>query len=239
MKFFLSMMMVFFVHLTNGLFGTQAVDLSKSNKLDVLQPKEGSCYAIIPAKKQSQRCPNKNSRLINGIPVYQYSVMYAQQEGVVPIVSTDDEEKMRWCKENNVLFFEEVVDDSKMENCVNQVLEKYKCNSFVVLQPTSPIRRKGLLKKIVKENPDSAFTAQKIKMVGMLNGKFIVAHRAQDCKNFFYHFDGNICYCRTDFYKKSGYFFDKNSKIYEEEMPYNLQIDSEDDFKVIKKLLSR
>lgn len=193
--------------------------------------------AIIPAKKDSLRIPNKNIQLINDKMLFIYSVEYALENEFTPVVSTDSELIIGYCKENNISYHEENVDDTQMENCVNQVLDKYDCDYFALLQPTSPIRKKELLKKMYNSRLESAFTAQKIKMIGLYQNEFIRAWREQDCDNFLYHFDGNIIFCKTSFYKSNNYYLDKNSKVYIDEFPYYLQIDNMNEFNVIKKII--
>lgn len=192
---------------------------------------------IIPAKKESSRLPEKNSMLLNGIPLYQHSVEYALSEGTSPIVSTDDEKKIDWCIANSVLYVREIVDDTKLENCIDQVLKEYPTDRFAILQPTSPIRKEGLLQQMIYDDYPSSFTAKKIKVIGLLDDEFVVAHRYQDATRFLYHFDGNMCYCRTDFYESVGYFFDNSSIVYEQDMPYTLQIDTCIDFGIAEKVL--
>ena len=75
--------------------------------------------AIIPAKKDSSRVPNKNIEIINGKMLFVHSINYALENNFIPIVSTDSELIIDYCKENNILYYEENVDETKMENCIN------------------------------------------------------------------------------------------------------------------------
>ena len=45
--------------------------------------------AVIPMRKNSKRCPNKNITKINGIPLFLYSVLFANSLGIKAIISTD------------------------------------------------------------------------------------------------------------------------------------------------------
>lgn len=193
--------------------------------------------AIIPAKKDSIRIPNKNIKEIDGKMLFVYSVEFAIENDFIPVVSTDSELIIGYCMNNNILYYSETVDDTKMENCVNQVLNKYNPEYFALLQPTSPLRKENQLSIMFDELDESSFTAQKIKIIGMYKNEFLRAWREQDCDNFLYHFDGNIILCKTSFYFKNNYFLDNNSKIYINEFPYYLQIDNVNEFNVIKKII--
>lgn len=193
-----------------------------------------SKLAIIPAKRFSERCAGKNIRLFAGIPLFLHSVNYALREGFTPLVSTDSPEIMGMCRSRQIMFFEETVDDSKMENCVSQVLDQIDCDQFAVLQPSSPLRVPGLLRFMSKDMEAgecrSALTTQKIKLIGFLDGEFQVAHREQDAKRFFHFFDGNIFILTKKHFQTNRYFFDNDSKIYINKFPFYLQIDEEEQF---------
>lgn len=196
--------------------------------------------AIIPAKKHSARCPNKNRRLLNGRPLFLYSVSYALQEGFVPVVSTDSEEIMERCRREGIHFFRETVDDRRMENCIRQVLARFSCEMFAVLQPTSPFRRPGLLRQMAKDvekgKIQSAYTARKTKMIGHFEGHFHLAHREQDAKKFFYFFDGNINIVTWKKFLETGTMFEDNSCPYPNDFPCCLQIDTEEEWHALSRL---
>lgn len=196
--------------------------------------------AIIPAKKHSERCPDKNRRLLNGRPLFLYSVSYALQEGFVPVVSTDSEEVLERCRREGIRCFRETVDDRRMENCVRQVLTRFSCDIFAVLQPTSPFRRRGLLRQMAEDMEkgkiQSAYTARKTKMIGHMEGHFHLAHREQDAKKFFYFFDGNINVVTRKKFLESGTMFDDGSCPYPNDFPCCLQIDTEEEWKALSRL---
>lgn len=194
---------------------------------------------IIPAKKHSQRLPHKNTMTLGGKMLFEWSVEYALQEGVRPIISTDDDEVMRWCGHFGVDFVREDVDDSDMCNCINQVLRQYTCDRFVLLQPTSPLRQSGLLKNILKMDFEtSVYTCNKVKIIGHIGDKFNLSYRDQDSSTkFLYHFDGNMVVVNTSWYEKSSVLFDDSSLHIEQPMPYVLQVDTKEDFETIEKIV--
>lgn len=198
--------------------------------------------AIIPAKGKSLRCPNKNMRCFDGIPLFLHSVHYAMQEGFTPVVSTDDESIASLCERDGIMCLHEDVDESRMENCVSQVLERIECTLFAVLQPTSPFRKKGVLAGMRKDMEsglgESFLTVQRIKMIGFLDGMFHREYRIQDSHRFFLFSDGNI-YCATEkYFRENGTFLGDQSVPVDNEFPCNLQIDSIMEFNVMQHLCS-
>lgn len=193
--------------------------------------------AIIPAKALSTRCPGKNLRLLGGLPLFMHSVFYAAAEGFSPVVSTDSERVMEICRNQGIQFVEETVDDRHMGNCARQVIERFRSEIFAILQPTSPFREAGLLRRMHDDlelhGLSSAFTAQKIKMIGILDGRFHIENRQQDAKRFFRFFDGNLLLRRTEDFLRTGEFFDDDSRPYENRIPCCLQIDTEEEFALL------
>lgn len=196
--------------------------------------------AIIPAKACSTRCPGKNLRQFVGLPLFMHSVLYAQHEGIEPIVSTDSDEVVAVCTQRGVRVVREVVDESNMANCVRQVLAQVPCEAFVLLQPTSPLRCPGMLRRMLqalRENKcESAFTASPIKPIGLLDGKFCCAGRDQDTKERFWHFDGNIVAVSRAYFERNGELFDDRSLPFENTFPCMLQIDTEEEFAALHHL---
>lgn len=199
--------------------------------------------AIIPAKGNSSRLPFKNVLPVRGMPLFMYSVFYAMQEGYYPLVSSDSEEVFKICDKVKVSYFKETVDDSKQENCINQILEEYSCEKFAILQPTSLFREPGLLREMEKQLDDdpvdtlSRYTAEKIKVTGEIDGKFFRQHRAQDATRFLYHNDGNIILVKTEEYKNRKVLLDDTSKYVIDKYPTNIQIDTLQEYNSIQALL--
>lgn len=196
--------------------------------------------AIIPAKGQSLRCPDKNIRQFAGRPLFLHSVQYARNEGIEPIVSTDSEAIMALCREHGVRVVRETVDDSTMANCVRQVLKQVPCDYFAILLPTSPLRHPGLLRDMLQVcwsgEAESAYTAHSIKPIGHWKGHFLRAYRDQDTKQKFLFFDGNINVCSRMLFERTGELFHDSTVPFPHEFPANLQIDTEEEFAALEQL---
>lgn len=199
---------------------------------------------IIPAKAHSERVPGKNFRMFAGVSLFQWSVFYAEAEKVMPVISTDNEAVIDICQCSELACVREVVDESNMVNCIEQVLRVYDCDYFAVLQPTSPMRRAGLLRQMIRQCHEqqvpSIYTAEKVKIIGHIGGEFQMATRDQDpSTRFLYHFDGNILVVNTEWFRRHRRLFDNASAWVVEGVPYSLQIDTEDDFIVMEELKER
>lgn len=196
--------------------------------------------AIIPAKANSQRVPNKNLRDLCGMPLWFWSVAYAHSEGIKPVVSTDSEDIIKMCASINVDVIKEEVNDSKMSNCIKQALEKYPmCKWGVLLQPTSPIRCPGMLYKMVKQlqvSKSGSYTCEKVKPQGKIMGEFRNAFRSQDQQDWIYAFDGNILIFDADRVRNGEELLVEDSLAIVQSDLYNLQIDTESQYSVFKSI---
>ena len=110
--------------------------------------------AIIPARGGSKGLPGKNIKDLNGKPLIAYTIEAALKSKYITdvIVSTDDQDiyniALDFGAKDTFLRPAELAQDSSLAidnyNYTSDRLEKefgYKINSFVVLQPTSPLRK--------------------------------------------------------------------------------------------------
>jgi len=162
--------------------------------------------AIIPARGGSKRLPNKNTLLLDGIPLLVHSILYAQKskELIDAIyVSTDD----AMIKEMALRYGVNVIDrpanlsgdDEPTVSALKHVLEciNDKVDNVVLLQPTNPLRPTNLLQecfqKFTTSNCDSLFTVSQNhqKLGKIINNKFVpynytIGQRSQDLEPLFY-----------------------------------------------------
>lgn len=196
--------------------------------------------AIIPAKGESLRLPRKNVREFCGCPLFLLSAFYARQEGVEPIVSTDCEEVRQLCRAHGVRWVDEVVDERSMANCVRQVLDKVECDAWALLQPTSPLRVRGMLRRMLRALEDrlagSLYSAMRIKPVGMWKHVFLKSGRDQDTPDFFYFFDGSMVACTLAHWQQVGDIFSSLSVPVCSHAPCSMQIDTATDWEILHTL---
>ncbi|PBJ13843.1 cytidylyltransferase domain-containing protein [Flavobacterium sp. ACN6] len=162
--------------------------------------------AIIPARGGSKRLPQKNIKLIDGIPLLAFSILFAKANHKIIdeiYVSTDDEKISQIALEYGAKVIErpEAIsgDYEPTVSALKHVLETIDLNveNVILLQPTNPIRPENLLKEAFeiykKQNRNSLFTVSKNhKKFGKIdNQKFIaynyqIGQRSQDLEPLYF-----------------------------------------------------
>ncbi len=117
--------------------------------------------AFIPARKGSKRIKGKNGVLLNGKPLFEYSIEVAKKSKYIDkiIFSTDSKEWLKHaqnlgCEKNELRPKELSGDTSRIIDVMLYEIEKMKLNNFdaiVLLQPTSPYRTVELLDNAIEE----------------------------------------------------------------------------------------
>lgn len=162
--------------------------------------------AIIPARGGSKRLPEKNTKLLDSIPLLVHSILYAQQNSQLIneiYVSTNDEH----IKKIALQYGAKVIDrpehlSGDLEptiTALKHVLESIDTavENVVLLQPTNPLRPDSLLKEAfdlyLEGNYDSLFTVSRnYQKFGKINeGRFIpfnyeIGQRSQDLEPLFF-----------------------------------------------------
>jgi CMP-N-acetylneuraminic acid synthetase len=162
--------------------------------------------AIIPARGGSKRLPQKNIKLLGGIPLIAHSILYAKANSDIIneiYVSTDDDE----IKNVALQFGAKVIDRPKslsgdfeptvsaLKNVLQQIDEEIE--NIILLQPTNPLRPENLLKDAFKyyqkNQQDSLFTVTRNhqKFGKIEDKKFIpfnyeIGQRSQDLEPLFF-----------------------------------------------------
>ena len=216
--------------------------------------------AFIPARAGSKRIKNKNKKILNGIPLFQYSVDVAKKSKYIDniIVSTDSKEILEkaislGCLNTELRPHYLSTDTSRIIDSIIYEIKANNLNDYdaiVLLQPTFPYRTVEMLDKAIEEYfkfETSLITVVKAKeqplfMRKIENNKLkkILEEssdiRSQDFPNL---------------YKIVGCIYINNIKtlststiLNENEIPflidnkYNIDIDTMDDFKRAEKELS-
>lgn len=126
---------------------------------------------VIPARGGSKSIPRKNISLLNGRPLIDYSIKYANKCPIINkvIVSTDDREianiALNCGAEIPFMRPDYIATDATQDYPVikhaldyfDSIKEYY--DIFVLLRPTSPLRPDGLIEKaleIIKQNPSAS-----------------------------------------------------------------------------------
>ncbi|MCF6182890.1 acylneuraminate cytidylyltransferase family protein [Lutibacter sp.] len=211
--------------------------------------------AIIPARGSSKRLPNKNVKLLGGIPLLVHSINYAKANKINKIVvTTDNKEIKNIALKNNV----EVIDRPKelsgdlatTVSALKHVLKNVKevFENVILLQPTNPLRPKNLLKEAFhifnKGNYDSlmAVSRNHQKFGKIINNKFEpfnykIGQRSQDLAPLY--FENGLLYITKASLILEGKILGKNNYPFIVNHPFaSVDIDTKEDFEYAEYLLS-
>ena len=160
---------------------------------------------IIPARGGSKRIPNKNIKLLGGIPLIVHSINYAKSNMDIVqdiYVSTDNADIKKIALENGVKVIDRPAaisgDFEPTITAVQHLLEVVGAvDNVVVLQPTNPLRPKSLLREayqlFLEAKADSLFTVSRdYKKLGKIkHNKFIpfnykIGQRSQDLEPLYF-----------------------------------------------------
>lgn len=204
---------------------------------------------IIPARGGSKRLPNKNFLELGSIPLLVHSIVYAKANAAYIdeiYVSTDDET----IKNIALQYGAKVIDRPKALSgefeptvtAIQHVLETIdsEVENVIVLQPTSPLRPKNLIKDCVEKfcslGSDSLFTVSRNsqKLVKIIKGQFLpfnyeIGQRSQDLEPLY--FENGLLYITKAKYIKEGTIISENAFPYEVNHIFaTIDIDTQEDF---------
>lgn len=112
---------------------------------------------VIPARGGSKGIPGKNIKLLAGKPLIAWSIEAARKAKLVDrtVVSTDDDEIAAVARKYGAEVLkrppELAQDKSSTLSVLLHVYGHIPCDALVLLQPTSPIRRSGLVDECIRE----------------------------------------------------------------------------------------
>jgi CMP-N,N'-diacetyllegionaminic acid synthase len=216
---------------------------------------------VIPARGGSKGIPKKNIKVLAGKPLIAWTICSVLEENCLMkvVVSTDDEEIAEVSKS----FGAEVLrrpswlsgDDSPTDRTLVHTFETLevsnKFSHIVLLQPTSPIRRFGVISQafnqLVGDNSDSLVGASEISPF-IWHGETANARPSYDLvnrkmrQNFAlsdtsYLENGSIYVTSSSALKKSGSRVSGRVSIFAMSKVESLEIDTLDDFESVERLL--
>lgn len=132
---------------------------------------ENNITAIIPARGGSKGIIGKNLYQINSHPLIYYTLKEAKESNIFEriILTSDDDNILNYASSFNVMCHKRPAhlstDSASSESVIHDVLKKYDCiDSFMLLQPTSPLRSSNDIKNafslFYNENCDSVISVQ-------------------------------------------------------------------------------
>lgn len=203
------------------------------------------------------RCPGKNFRTCNPylsgglIPLWEVSARYVRGEGWEPVISCDSPELLhdisRRGYERTVLWHPDP-ESPYMQGHISQVAAQINAGDsdlLCIVQATSPVRRPGLLRDmhtLMSSDTDIqvAFTGERLKICGILNGSLFGQDESQSARHWYDHYDGALLLLRYDTLKRCpprtvvhpGLLSGPGDKVavFYQTLPWSFQIDTEDDY---------
>lgn len=224
-----------------------------------------SILTIIPARGGSKGVPFKNKRIINGIPLIQYTTNIALQcEFLDDIyVSSDDDEILNIAKRGRIICMKRPTelshDLSHISDTIEYVLHKVEeerqktYDAILLLQPTAPLRERKHIVEIIQllENSPEIKSIISLcemrdmhpaRMYNIENGilQSLLPEnentRRQELKPVYYR-NGALYLVRRDAFLKQRTVMAVPSKGYVMEDKYLLNIDEPRDMKIAEVLL--
>ena len=199
--------------------------------------------AVIPARGGSKGLPGKNIKSLLGKPLLAWSIESALSSSLIDrvMVSTDSEEIADVASDFGAEVLmrpKELASDTATTISVltHIAAEVPEADTFILLQPTSPLREDGLIDSCIEVYEKGGYSNLatgywcKAQEFGSHNNM-----RRQDYKGFFYD-DGNVYILSKDIVMK-GQWYGNNICKHVIKSHQNYEIDTETDFIVLEALM--
>ena len=223
---------------------------------------EKKVIAIVPARGGSKSIKNKNLSIFNGQPLIKWTLDIAKKSKCFSkiIVSSDDANILDYCKQQNVITHlrdKSIAQDSTpMEKVIFDVLttEGYVENNeyFMLLQPTSPLRTKkhisNCIDRVHSEKIDSIVSitnednsslkwlmASENDFKPIISYEYLTKNRQELPR--VYRPNGSIYTKRIDSFLKTKKLIDCNTKFFNMEKHYSVDIDTPNDLKMAEQII--
>lgn len=197
---------------------------------------------IIPARGGSKGIPGKNIKDMAGYPLIWWSIKAATHSRLLDdvIISTDSCEIADVATRYGVKVLprpkELATDTSLIIETLKHVVEEFPCKNVVMLQPTSPVRREGLVDKCInlhrKSGVETVITGFDCYMKEYQES-FI--QRRQDMEPFFYD-DGSVYVLSRKMIEEGRLKSKSNKKVYTSVFE-NFEVDDLDTWKIVDMIL--
>ncbi|BBA52190.1 CMP-N-acetylneuraminic acid synthetase [Fusobacterium varium] len=220
--------------------------------------------AIIPARSGSKGLKDKNIKMMNGKPMIAYTIEAAQNSKIFEdiIISTDSEKYAEIAKKygGSVPYLRDkklANDNAKSSDVILDILNRVekKYDSFIMLQPTSPLRtEKNIIeayKMYLEKKANSVVSVcemehsplwanilnEERRMDSFLKGIDVNKNR-QELETY-YRINGALYIANVEYFKKYQNFYYKDSYAYVMKKENSIDIDDELDFKIAEYLIKK
>ena len=212
---------------------------------------------FIPIKENSQRVPRKNFRLIGETPLYKYVLNNLKNLDV--FVDTDSDEIIREIKEDkllkNITVFKRaqslIGDKVSVCDLIHNFIEKYNLKEEYICQVhvTSPFINEALLRKAFEKTSceyDSVVSCNEIQSrfwrkekygYAPINHNPMKLEQTQDLP-VYYEENSAFYIFQSDSFRKTKNRIGACPYFYPIKFPLNLDIDTEDDWELVSRILN-
>ena len=206
-------------------------------------------FAILPLRKNSKRLKNKNIKKINGKSLYQFILKQLINSKLIKkiIITTDYKFKDNHRKLIFIKRPKNLRGNCSMNLVIKDVLNKLDGDEFIQLHATSPLLKKKTIEKAIrhykKNKYDSLFSVTRIQKRFWshknkpINHKVSNSPTTQTLRLLYEENSGFYIFSRKTFLKRNNRIGLK-PKLFEINKQEAFDIDDNDDFEIVKKLLS-
>ena len=211
---------------------------------------------FIPIKHNSQRVPRKNFRLFGGVPLYKHTLYKLEDFDVY--VDTDSQEIIDSIKEDagcsHVGVYSRPVsligDDVSVCDLIGHFLDRVEDTHICQLHVTSPFLDTDILKNafsLLDKGYDSVVSCNQVQSrfwkkeaygYCPVNHNPIKLEQTQDLP-IFYEENSTFYIINVDLFRKTKMRVGMNPYFYPLSFPVNLDIDNEDDWKLVNKVIEK
>ena len=219
---------------------------------------------IIPARKGSKSIKNKNLRLLNKIPLAEHTFKSIKKINIPKFILSNDEKVKKIAKKYGIIDDyirpNSVSDDktSLLETLQDFILwmkdkKKYKFDAFIILQVTSPLRKKEDIVRAIKfyrknnfkslfsvsESQEHPYETINLSKNGKWNYNLSNAkkfYRRQDFDINSYFINGAIYMINVEFLKRNNKLISKKHGIFIMKKINSIDIDDVEDLTMASKL---
>lgn len=203
--------------------------------------------ALVPAKKNSRRIPNKNMMDFFGKPLFMWSVEQALNSKLVDkvVISTDIKQIASCVDEVQVIERPDAIcgDNTTQEEVIAHAIESLNLkddDNIVLLQPTSPLRLYGDIDKCIRQKAFSAIAEDDLYLwvdddyVGYPHTvNFEMEPRSKDDESFFRE-NGSIYVINVKQFKKSNSRYNDIVNFYTMQKWQQFEIDTPEDIPIVE-----
>ena len=210
--------------------------------------------AIVPIKRESQRIPDKNFKIINKKPLFFWVISSLSKSDYIDeiVINCDNsytEEKLseyfdflKFVYRPESLIGNEI----SMNKIISSTLDECKNNSIFQTHTTNPLLSVKTINSVIKRHIDNNldyFAVTKLyerlydKHVNPINHDINKLIQTQDLEPFYQENSGFYIFSKDNF-RKNNNRISSNSKFYETYFPENIDIDNKSDFEIAEKALA-